>query len=64
MIASEAQDNPDTISGIMTIFGSPARVLFYFGSSKSFVNTSFTLHVDRELSPLKHQLVVTIPLGE
>ena len=48
----------------MTVFGSPTHVLFDSGSSKSFVNTSFTLHADRELSPLIHKLVVVTPLGE
>ena len=64
MTASEAQANPDTISSIMTIFGTPARVLFYSGSSKSFVSISFTLHADRELSPLKYMLVVMTLLKE
>ena len=48
----------------MTVFGSLARVLFYSGSSKSFVNTLFALHADRELSPLKHKLVVMTSLEE
>ena len=48
----------------MVVFGSPTRVLFNSGPSKSFVSTSFALYVDRELSPLKHKLVATIPLGE
>ena len=39
-------------------------ILFDFGFSRSFVSTSFALHVDRELSLLKHKLVVTTPLGE
>ena len=64
MTASEAQANQDTILGIMIVFGSSARVLFYSRSSKSFFNTSFALHVDRELSPLKHKLVVITLLGE
>ena len=46
------------------VFGAPTRVFFYSGSSKSFVITSFLLHVDRELSPLKHKLVVVTFLGE
>ena len=33
-------------------------------SSKSFISSSFALHADRELSPLKNKLVVTTPLGE
>ena len=48
----------------MTVYGSPTRVLFYSGSSKSFVSTSFTLHVDRELSSLKHKLVVITLIKE
>ena len=43
----------------MTVFGLPARVFFYFGSSKSFVSTSFTLHGLGE-----HKLVVMTLLGE
>ena len=64
MTTNEAQANLNTISGIMTVFGSLARVLFYSGSSKSFVNTLFALHADRELSPLKHKLVVMTSLEE
>ena len=38
--------------------------LFYFEANRSFISTSFALHVDQELSPLKYKLVVTTPLGE
>ena len=34
------------------------------GASKSFISTSFALHANRELTPLKNKLVVTTPLGE
>ena len=64
MIVNEAQANPNTILGIMTVFGSPTHVLFYFGSSKSFFSTSFALHADRESSSLNLKLVVMTPLGE
>ena len=64
MTFGEAQANPNTVSGTMIVFGTPIRVLFYFGSSRSFVSSSFTLNVDRELSPLKHKLVVTTLLGK
>ena len=47
----------------MMIFGSPARVLFYSRSSKSFFNT-FALYADQELSSLQHKFVVMTPLGE
>ena len=48
----------------MFIFGTPARVLFYSGSSRSFMSSSFALHANRDLSSLKSKLVVTTPLGE
>ena len=62
MIANEAQANSDTILGIMTVFDSPAHVLFDSRSSKFFVSTSFVLHANRELSLLKHKLVVVTHL--
>ena len=46
MTADEAQTNPDSVTGIISIFGEPARVLFDFGASKSFINTSFALHAN------------------
>ena len=63
MTVGEAQASLDTVIGIMLIFGTPARVLFNFGSSKSFVSSSFALHVNRKLALLKHKLVVTTSLG-
>ena len=59
MTANEAQANPDTVTRIMFVFGRPTRVLFYFGFSRSFVSSSFALHVDWELSLLKNKLVIT-----
>ena len=64
MAAGEAQANPDTILGTMIIFGTLVQVFFYFGSSRSFVSSSFALDADQELSSLKHKLVVTTSLGE
>ena len=64
MTANEVQANPDRISNIIMVFGSPVRALFYSRSSKSFVSTPFALHADRELSPLKSKLIITTPLGE
>ena len=64
MTVDEDQANLNTMTGIMVVFGSPARVLFNSESSRSFVSTSFALHADRELSLLKNKLVVTTSLGE
>ena len=64
MTADEAQANPDTVIGIMFVFGMPARVLFDSRSNRSFVSTTFALHLDRKLALLKNKLVVTTLLGE
>ena len=63
MTTREAQANSNTMTSTMIIFGTPTRVLFYLRLSRSFVSTSFALHIDRELSLLKHKLVVTTLLG-
>ena len=64
MIADETQANPDSMTGIIFVFGEPARVLFDFGASRSFINTSFALHANRELTLFKSKLIVTTPLGK
>ena len=64
MTADEAQVNPDSVTSIISVFGEPARVLFDYGASRSFISTSFALHANQELTPLKNKLIVTTPLGE
>ena len=58
MTSGEAQANPDTVTGTMIVFGTPTRILFDTGSSRSFVSTTFALHANRKLVPLKNKLVV------
>ena len=38
MTADEAQANPDSVTGIISIFGEPARVLFDSGASRSYLH--------------------------
>ena len=64
MTADEAQANPNSITGIISVFGELARVLFDSRASRSLVSTSFALYTNRELTPLKNKLIVTTPLGE
>ena len=64
MTTDEVQANSDSITGIISIFGEPARVLFDFGASRSYISTSFVLHANKELTPLKNKLIVMTPLGE
>ena len=52
------------MTGIIFVFSEPARVLFYFGANKSFISTSFALHANRELTPLKSKLIIITLLGE
>ena len=62
MTIGEAPDNSNVVIGTMIVFGTPARVLFDFGSNRSFVSIAFALHADGELAPSKNKLVVTTPL--
>ena len=64
MIADETQANPDSMTGIISIFGEPAKILFDSEASRSFISTSYALYANRELTPLQNKLVVTTPLGE
>ena len=63
MIADEAQANQDTVTSTMFVFGTLACVLFDSRSSRSFVSSSFALHANRDLTPLKNKLVITTPLA-
>ena len=64
MTTDEAQANPNKVTSIIFVFGTPARILFYSRFNRSFVSSSFALHVDHEMSPLTSKLVVTTLLGE
>ena len=64
MTVDEVQANLNSITSIIIVFGKPTRVLFDFRASWSFISTSFALHADQELTPLKSRLVVTTPLGK
>ena len=64
MTTGEAEVNPDFVIGVMFVFDTPTRILFDTRSSQSFICTTFALHANRELVPLKNKLIVTMPLGE
>ena len=64
MTVNEVQANLDLVTGIISIFGEPARVLFNSRASRSFISTSFALYANQELTSLKSKLIVTTPLGE
>ena len=64
MTKEEAEDRPNVITGIMSIFQNDARVLIDSGSDKFFISSAFACLADRALSPLEHPLVVQTPLGK
>ena len=64
MTNEEAEDRPNMITGIMSIFHNDACVLIASGSDKSFISSAFACLIDRAFSPLEHPLVVQTPLRE
>ena len=64
MTNEEAEEKPNVITGIMSIFHNDARILIDSGSDKSFISSAFACLADRALSPLKYPLVVQTPLQE
>uniref|UniRef100_A0A2N9EJD6 Reverse transcriptase domain-containing protein n=1 Tax=Fagus sylvatica TaxID=28930 RepID=A0A2N9EJD6_FAGSY len=51
-------------SGILPLFSTPARVLFYPGSTHSFISCGFVRNIDRSPKPLEYELSVSTPLGD
>ena len=50
MTTDKSQANTNSVTGIITVFGELARVLFDFGASRSFISSSFALHADQKLT--------------
>ena len=50
MIADETQANSDRVTSIIFVFGTPTHILFDSRSSRSFMSSSFALHVNRDSS--------------
>ena len=46
MTVDEAQANPDSVTGIISVFAEPAWVLFDSRANRSFISTSFALHAN------------------
>ena len=64
LIRQEAEASPSVVSGIVSIFGHLAFVLFDSGSTHSFVSHTFTGKIDCAPNVLEHELCVAILLGE
>ncbi|WRX20594.1 Reverse transcriptase [Theobroma cacao] len=64
MIEDEARVQLRAVIGTMSLFDKNAYVLIDSGSNRSYVNIAFASITDRNLSPLKEEIVIHIPLGE
>ena len=61
---SEAEKSDAVVTGTLPIMGHYALVLFDYGSSHSFVSSSFVKHGKFELESLSYVLSISIPSGE
>lgn len=58
MTNEEAEDRPNVIIGIISLFHNDALVLIDSRPDKSFISSTFSYLANRAFSPLEHQLVV------
>ncbi|KAA0059782.1 ty3-gypsy retrotransposon protein [Cucumis melo var. makuwa] len=61
---TEAERAGTVVTGTLPVLGHYALVLFYSGSSHSFISSAFVLHARLEVEPLHHVLSVSTPSGE
>ena len=64
MNKSEVERADTIVIGTLPVLGHYALVLFYFGSSHSFISSAFVLHARLEVEPLNHVLSVSTPSRE
>ncbi|BBN69306.1 transposable element gene [Prunus dulcis] len=64
MSQQQAQASPDVVTGMLSVFGTPARVLIYSRAMHSFVTPSFAHNADVRLSALRDELAISVPTGE
>ncbi|CAL9018670.1 unnamed protein product, partial [Prunus brigantina] len=64
MTQQEAQASPDVITGMLPVFGIPARVLIDPGATHSFVALRFAHNANVKLSALQNELAISVPTGE
>ncbi|VVA41124.1 PREDICTED: retrotransposon, partial [Prunus dulcis] len=64
MSQQQAQASPDVVTGMLSVFGTPARVLIDSGATHSFVTPSFARNANVRLSALRDELAISVPTGE
>jgi hypothetical protein len=64
LTTQDAQATDTVVTGILPLFSTPARVLFYPGSTHSFISCGFVRNIDRSPEPLEYELSVSTLLGD
>ncbi|VVA39362.1 PREDICTED: reverse mRNAase, partial [Prunus dulcis] len=64
MSQQQAQASPDVVTGTLSVFGTPARILIDPGATHSFVTPSFAHNADVQPSALRNELAISVPTGE
>ncbi|VVA39499.1 PREDICTED: retrotransposon, partial [Prunus dulcis] len=64
MSQQQAQASPDVVTGMLSVFGTPARVLIDSGATHSFVTPSFAHNANVSLTALRDELAISVPTGE
>jgi hypothetical protein len=64
LTTQDAQATDTVVTGILPLFSTPARVLFYPGSTHSFFSCGFVRNIARSPEPLEYELSVSTPLGD
>ena len=64
LTTQDAQATNTVVTGILPLFSTPARVLFYPGSTHSFISCGFVRNFDRSPESLEYELSVSTPLGD
>jgi hypothetical protein len=64
MIGDEAQQAQDVVLGMFLASSHPATVLFNFGASHSFIESSFVAKHNLPVANMKHTTLVSSPGGE
>ncbi|KAL2497723.1 DNA/RNA polymerase superfamily protein [Abeliophyllum distichum] len=60
----DAEESPDVVMGMLSIFGRNAHCLIDLGATHSFISYALAIYADCILEPLDSELVVATPVGD
>ncbi|XP_022894103.1 uncharacterized protein LOC111408590 [Olea europaea var. sylvestris] len=64
MTQQEAEESPDVVMGMLSIFGRNACFLIDLGATHSFISHALSSHADKMSEPLNSELVAMTPVGD